>query len=447
MRVRLNGDGVYDSRSVGRWDPLSLATALVPLSREILVAGDNRLALIVGSGPVPMGGLSKILVGPLEAVQSIYYARVFLKDTARPILFGMQLLLAISGLLVFRFRPADRTFGWLGLLMTFTSLLGAGVLTNIAPDIEIIMRYAFLMLPATGLSLLGFSLSLTRYDLSRQIFVLLLGVTIGAFVFSLGFGVPAGDISFGFSVPFMIVSVLISSVILIRTSISEPLPEILLFVVGLVLLAIGLAHDFAIRLGFIENGLLLGVFSRLFSVVAIAIFIVRRVVSQAEQHEQATGDIRQSARNALMDLRLVVDTTAVKSESLRYYLGLLRDRVIQPLENLGIKIVWSTTRLPVVEAVHPEQALNLMRILQEAVNNAMRHSDLKILNVDGRQDSAGEITLVLTTKGFASEARGGSGRGITNMQRRAAELGAEIALDITSTGSEFVLRLPVSSLQ
>ena len=171
------------------------------------------------------------------------------------------------------------------------------------------------------------------------------------------------------------------------------------------------------------------------------------IVALSEQPEQATGDIRQSARNALMDLRLVIDTMAVKSESLRYYLGLFRDRVVQPLENLGIEIVWSTTRLPEVEAVHPEQALNIMRILQEAVNNAMRHTDVKRIDITGQRGGPNDLTLTVRNFGAPTGTKKGSGLGIDNMRRRAQALGGSVTLETSPQGGNLVLTLPIANLR
>lgn len=509
LKARLNGVEVYDSRSVGRWDPLSLATALLPLPRELLVEGSNELIVVVETGPIPIGAMSPLAVGSLSTVQPVYYVRLFLRNTGRAVLFGMQVFLAISGLLIFGFRPQDKTFGWLGLLMSLTSLLGFGVLANIIPNIEVIFRHAFLLVPAAGLSLLGFSLSLTRFDVSRQVLIAMIAVTVILFVLVFAFGVPAISINFGFAVPVLILCVAVSATILLRIAIEEPLPEILIFIIGLFLLGFGIAHDFAIRLGIFESGVLLSVFSRLFNVIAIAVFIVRRVVSQAEQLDVAAADLRlrladkerelasvyeeqrkrdaaelidkersrvtadlhdgvaghlttivalseqsqtptdeikKSARNALLDLRLVIDTMAVKTESLRYYLGLFRDRVIQPLESLDIEISWSMTGLPNLNGVHPEPALNIMRILQEAVNNALRHSEVRKIEIIG--GSAGDDMLTLTVRNLGNpvEATGGSGFGLGNMRRRAGELGGSVTFDKDASGALVTLTIPCSAL-
>ena len=95
--------------------------------------------------------------------------------------------------------------------------------------------------------------------------------------------------------------------------------------------------------------------------------------------------------------------------------------------------------------VHRERLL-VFRIIQEAVNNAVRHADANEISI---AIEPSDETLAVHVKdngvGFAV-AHGTRQSGLTNMKARAAIIGA--ALDITSQGSgtELLLTLPLRSM-
>ena len=508
LQVWTLGVKLYDSRIEGLWNPLNRSTSLVLIPHNDLHPGTNLVRLVVESGPAPIASLSQIMAGSLEQLQSVYLVRSFLRHTVKPIVFGMQILLALTGLLLFALRPKDEVFGWLGLLMTTASVLALGGMANIAPQFALVTRVIYLLMPVAALSLLGFTLSLTEVRVSRLLLGAILAISLTIIVLTEIAQVPGPNIGYVFSFPFFIVCTLGSVIALTAVSVREPSPEVVLFLFSLVLLATGTMHDFAIRVGVISDGIFLSLFSRFFSVTAIAIFIVRRLVRQADaldrsadelrvklwekeaelesyfrrqkrldearlleaertritadlhdgvaghlttivaladRPEKLSDEIKQSARNALVDLRLVIDTMTVSSGSLRYYLGLFRDRCINPLETLGISVFWSMTRLPEIDNVPQEKALNIMRILQESVNNAIKHGNPTEISITGEPDGAKGFRIEITNRG--GEATGfadGGGMGLANMRKRAHALGGSLDYALTETGASVVLTVPVS---
>ena len=91
--------------------------------------------------------------------------------------------------------------------------------------------------------------------------------------------------------------------------------------------------------------------------------------------------------------------------------------------------------------LEPSDAGHLLRILQEAVGNAMRHANAERVTLSADRDGSGAVLCVADDgSGGAATRRGG--RGLANMHRRARELGGELAIESDAEGTRVVLRLP-----
>src|SRR5262249_36017509 len=92
--------------------------------------------------------------------------------------------------------------------------------------------------------------------------------------------------------------------------------------------------------------------------------------------------------------------------------------------------------------------LPLFRVLQEAVNNAIKHSEEKRVEVQLREDS-GEIHLIVrdSGKGFDVEtALRGKGLGLTSMRERVRLINGTIAIESRPmAGTTVDIRVPLSS--
>ena len=85
------------------------------------------------------------------------------------------------------------------------------------------------------------------------------------------------------------------------------------------------------------------------------------------------------------------------------------------------------------------EAAQVLRIAQEALGNAVRHSGAKHIKVrfDGR------VLLVSDDgSGFDAGAVRGKRLGLTSMAERATELGAKLTIDSTDAGTTVRLELP-----
>lgn len=152
--------------------------------------------------------------------------------------------------------------------------------------------------------------------------------------------------------------------------------------------------------------------------------------------------IATALRTALADLRSVIDSLDPRIADYGMLFGLLRGR-IQPLfESEEIRIRWRVGDLPEVSHLAPEQNLHLLRILQEAFSNALRHAEAT--EIEFSTDWQGDLLILrVRDDGRGIGESNSSGRGLPHMQTRARALGAEIEFKSSHDGTCVEIRLPL----
>ena len=92
-----------------------------------------------------------------------------------------------------------------------------------------------------------------------------------------------------------------------------------------------------------------------------------------------------------------------------------------------------------------EVGLSLFRVLQEALNNAIKHSGVKRIEIQLREDSS-EIHLVINDlgRGFDVEAASqGKGLGLTSMRERVRLVNGTISIESKPIGGTTIhVRVP-----
>lgn len=90
----------------------------------------------------------------------------------------------------------------------------------------------------------------------------------------------------------------------------------------------------------------------------------------------------------------------------------------------------------------------VMRILQEFIQNSLKHSRCRNILVNARVTAAGLVFQMTDDgEGFNANEQEVSGIGLENMKKRAELLGAEFSLTSTpGTGTELVLVVPVTQM-
>jgi signal transduction histidine kinase len=155
--------------------------------------------------------------------------------------------------------------------------------------------------------------------------------------------------------------------------------------------------------------------------------------------------VQQAVRLALGELRGAVDSLDGGDAELAAVLGALRARLEPLVASSHATLGWRiASDVPDIR-LDPQRALHLLRILQEAIANAVKHAGARSIEVSSGPDSsdgrAGAFVEVRDDGRGLAEA--GAGRGLANMRQRASFLGGELTLMSSTGGTSVRLWLPV----
>lgn len=154
------------------------------------------------------------------------------------------------------------------------------------------------------------------------------------------------------------------------------------------------------------------------------------------------GELEAALNVALTDLRLMIDSLDSVDDDLNSVLGMFRDRMQRILEASGISARWHIDRLPEFPDLGPDRVLQILRILQEALTNVIRHAGATAVEISATHDEALNRTRIVVRDDGRGMGSGRSGRGLLNMNSRAAKLGAELSITSGEEGTSVSLDLP-----
>lgn len=170
---------------------------------------------------------------------------------------------------------------------------------------------------------------------------------------------------------------------------------------------------------------------------------IASMMALAERSDPDIPQIARHARNALADMRLIISSLEDYGNDLTLALGAWRERMEPQARAAGIKLEWDVADLPSQSWLSPSHVLDILRILQEAITNALRHAGASVIQVKCDVDR-GSINVVIADNGRGHVAQGGAGgRGFANMSARARRLGAGLSIDMPSSGTRLCLSLPL----
>lgn len=500
--VSLNGVEVMDTgnRSLPT-GIISGVTALVRLPADRLVLGRNAIDVQVTAADVIRSYLSALHIGSAEALAPPYRLNLFLLEHLRLMVLAGQLLLMLALLVVWLYRSAEPLFGWL-LLMQAISLPPYIGLRADLPGIQMLLPYVLIISSSAAFILPIIALLINGMPVRRWLKLCVLTLpclSIGAL---LTLELSARQVILALSVPAALLSIW-GAVLIAGLGALRGVREARLLLAPLLLFALAVLHDVALVAGWIDGPILLGAYYRMVLMVGIAVILMRRLglslirldganarlreeLAQRERelarlyeeerreatqrvrseerqrltvdlHDGLSGHlasiialaerehsavIERSAREALDDLRVVIHSLDIGDRELGVALAGLRERLARQLKRLGVALDWSTARLPEITGVTPTHALNVLRILQEAVTNAIRHGPATRVVVRGQAYGPGQAVIVVENDGapFAP----GCGAGLENMRRRALLLGGSLGIEaLPGGGARVQLLLPL----
>ena len=117
--------------------------------------------------------------------------------------------------------------------------------------------------------------------------------------------------------------------------------------------------------------------------------------------------------------------------------------IVEPIEMMGIKVEWSLLDLIDLPKVEPKVMLEVVRVFQEAIHNAVSRAKCTTLVVSGTVDQNGDIKVLIKNYGGTSlDLDKNIGSGIAGMLSRAKRISARITLTPVEGGAELELILP-----
>jgi signal transduction histidine kinase len=178
--------------------------------------------------------------------------------------------------------------------------------------------------------------------------------------------------------------------------------------------------------------------------------LVALLASQDPKAATAPDSLSMALQACLLELQMTVDdlddqTTATVVERLAH----LRYRLQPAFNRLGITLVWDIAASADTRPLPPESTVQVCRVAQEALSNALRHSHATRVELHfGPQGGANGLVLEVRDNGRGIGAVAGQppeqlGKGLRSMRARADAIGGELAvMDVAPHGLSVRLLVP-----
>ncbi|MEM9600670.1 MAG: hypothetical protein AAF926_06580, partial [Pseudomonadota bacterium] len=152
-------------------------------------------------------------------------------------------------------------------------------------------------------------------------------------------------------------------------------------------------------------------------------------------------DVASGLENVIDEMRLMVDSMDSVGESLPAALALFRERAQTRVTDSGFTFAWDNQSIvdkdeDALPPLDSRSVLQVFRILQEAITNALKHSDGDRIAVTVMPNR-----IIVNDNGSVLNAPRVGGRGLANMEARAKSIGARFSIDHGSEGTSVKLDL------
>ena len=162
----------------------------------------------------------------------------------------------------------------------------------------------------------------------------------------------------------------------------------------------------------------------------------------AERHGLA--ELEQNLRDASEEMRTIIDV-ADSENDLTHAIGSMREKIERRLTTANIKLQWSVRNVKELTGNNNNLIINVVRIIQECLNNVIKHSNATVVDISLFHFSDELITLKICDNGECHQLNRLSGKGISNIRNRANMINAHLNLNKNGElgGLSVVLLLPV----
>ena len=168
----------------------------------------------------------------------------------------------------------------------------------------------------------------------------------------------------------------------------------------------------------------------------------------AERGELTSKEVAAILRECIDALRLAIDSLKPLGDDLNAVLGNFRYRFAGRLAAAGLALEWDVEDLPNDPSITPEVVLQIMRIVQEAITNVIKHATASSVRVTTRFDAGRQMIFLRVADnggGFdRTKIAQDRGEGLSSMAVRAKRIGAEFELLSSPEGTSISVMLPIN---
>jgi signal transduction histidine kinase len=145
-------------------------------------------------------------------------------------------------------------------------------------------------------------------------------------------------------------------------------------------------------------------------------------------------EISSSLKDALNELRNIIDSLDPLANNVLSILASVRERFETRLNKANIKLIWRLSEKDIYPDLSPESALHFMRFLQEALTNVVKHAAATTICIS-TTDINGHLSITIQDNGSMITNDKTTGRGLQNMKQRATFLNASFSIENVGDGT------------
>ena len=505
LALAFNGESILELESGSLLTGSSVAgPVMARVPNRGIVPGRQQLTVVVERGAFAITAyLSPIYFGTEAALAGPYNLGNFLDVQLKAMALAAHLVLGLALIYAYFLRPKDQLFAWLGALNVVSLFIALGVQFGWVPALQKFLPLVNVLIPTLGFLFVGFVLAVLGFRPPKALRYAAIAAPIVLLPVLLTGSVAVRSIATVGNIVVLIAAYLVSAGLLTWGAVWRRNSDARLILGPVVLIAWYSARDTYVVVTAPDHGFnLLVAYPRPLLLALVLVMLMRHMamsldgldsanetlnVKLAEReaelaafhrleraktanlvreqerqrlthdlHDGISGhlasiialseragdkSIEQAAREALGDLRLVIYSLDLGDKELPLALANFRERLVPQLQRMGIALDWSMAYLPEVSGVTPGNALAVLRIVQEAITNALKHGPARRIAIRGAAAARGMVAITVANDGRAFVENGG-GHGLGNMRRRARQLHGEVTIEALDAGTRLTLLLP-----
>lgn len=481
---------------------LEMVPAFVPLTNDVLRVGSNEFQVTVSASRGRFVRLDRIYFGKASSLLPHFHARWFMTAVLPTLVIGGQIAFGIIFFVLWAARPQDREFGWLAITLMLGVLRGSLLIPDFGMGMNIKPMWNLVVLWEVAACMM-FCRAVAQVKESLWSWVWALPPLVLSLYFV--FGRPGEAVlAFILVAVVMVVGYMALSIWVLARAALRGNHSALIVLLGMTVMFVFAGRDviyilspepdavFLTRAAY--SGFLLAVatlmtlrFVRAMSALDSTAVTLRERVAQTQAelsrtyeelrvrreteavnrervrimrdlHDGLGGElatmlaladapqprqreIASHARAALADMRLIIASLEDYGGDLTLALGSWRERAGPRLRAAGLTLVWQIHDVPSLAWLGPAQTLDILRIVQEATTNVIKHAQASTVTIATSETAQG-VLLTICDDGQGGVSQAG-GHGIGNMQARAARLHAQLRILPNADGGTCVqLLLP-----